>query len=48
MRATDYTAAEASKPPVLGAKTSLEAGLFGTLSLYVSGPLTAQLRGRIK
>ena len=48
MRATDYTGAGASKPPVLGAKNSLEAGLFGTLSLYVSGPLTAQLRARVK
>ena len=31
MRATDYTGAAASKAPVLGAKNSLEAGLFGTL-----------------
>ncbi len=38
MRAADYTGAAASKAPVLGAKNSLEAGLFGTLWLYVSGP----------
>ena len=31
MRAADYTGAGASKAPVLGAKYSLEAGLFGTL-----------------
>mgnify|MGYP004080186141 FL=1 len=31
MRAADYTVAAASKAPVLGAKNSLEAGLFGTL-----------------
>ncbi len=48
MRAAEYTVAGASKAPVLGAKNSLEAGLFGTLWLYVSGPLTVQLRGRVK
>ena len=31
MRAVDYTGAWASKAPVLGAKNSLEAGVFGTL-----------------
>ena len=31
MRAADYTGAGASKAPVLGAKNSLEAGLFGKL-----------------
>ena len=31
MRAAEYTGGGASKPPVRGAKNSLEAGLFGTL-----------------
>ena len=48
MRAAEYTVAGASKAPVLGAKNSLEVVLFGTLRLYVSGPLTVQLRGRVK
>ncbi len=48
MQAAEYTVAGASKAPALRAKNSLEAGLFGTLWLYVSGPLTVQLRGRVK
>ena len=31
MRAAEYTGAGAAKPPVLGAKNSLEAGFLGTL-----------------
>ena len=31
MRVADYTVAGAAKAPVLGAKNSLEAGVFGTL-----------------